>query len=64
MIKLQEHYNGEIARLRKLEQEVKKELRVVESLVKELDEVEREIEVKKEQDKKEVRTQQIGRAHV
>ena len=57
VIKLQEHYNGEIARLRKLELEVRKELRVVESLVKELDEVEREMEIKKEQEKKEVRTQ-------
>ena len=57
VIKLQEHYNGEIARLRKLELEVKKELRVVESLVKELDEVERKMEIKKEQEKKEVRTQ-------
>lgn len=57
VIKLQEHYNGEIARLRKLELEAKRELRVVESIVKELDEVEREIDIEKEQDKKEVRTQ-------
>ncbi len=57
VIKLQEHYNSEIARLRKLELEAKRELRVVESIVKELDEVEREIDIEKEQDKKEVRTQ-------
>ena len=57
VIKLQEHYNSEIARLRKLELEAKRELRVVESLVKELDEVEREIDIEKEQEKKEVRTQ-------
>lgn len=55
--KLQEHYEGELARLRQLEREVSKELRIAQSLVKELTEEEKELEIGKEKDKQKERTQ-------
>lgn len=60
VLKLQEHYNSEIARLRKEEREASKEQCIAESLVKELDEAAKERELEqKEQERKEVRTQPV-----
>ena len=52
VVKLQTHYDNEIARLRKLEREAAREQRIAESLVKELHEEEQKFEIKQEQEKK------------
>lgn len=57
VVKLQTHYDNEIARIRKLEREIAREQRIAELLVMELHEEEQKFEIKQEQEKKEVRTQ-------
>ena len=59
VVKLQTHYDNEITRIRKLEREIAREQRIAESLVMELHEEEQKLEIKQEQEKKEVRTQPI-----